>query len=321
MNDDQDFRRIDVMEELAEVESTDVLNPNDLVHRVAQARQRKFERCIEMPWAKLDKTRFALRPREVCLLGGFSGHFKSTVSTQIALGAIRQGYRVGIASLELPAEDVIESFCDIAAASNQPPMDWVSTFASWADQKLFLYDRTDGISPESAIQLTIAFKKFFGCDLVILDALMMMGVCQDPEKEQAFTQTINRVAKSFDMHVMLVHHMRKPEGRDGESRMPDKASFIGSSHIVNVSQNIVIVWHDKDKAAKFHAGALDPIEDAEKPDFKLHVAKQRGSRFEGRVALWQHKNSRGFCGTPQRLLKPMEFHSTGGLRQGWEPLH
>lgn len=313
-----DFRDINIMEELSETETADILSPNDLVVRMAERRTAKANGIL-MPWSKLHD-RFMLRPAEVCLLGGYSGHFKSTISTQIALSAMQQGFRVGIASLELPAEDVMESFADIAAANTAPPMDWVATFAAWADQKLFLYDRVDGISPETAIQLVIALRKYRGCDLVILDALMMMGVCQDTDREQQFTQTINAVAKKMGICIVLIHHMRKPDGQQGEQKIPGKYDFIGSSHIANIAQSILIAWHDKDKAAKVNVGMMNPEDDRTRPDFQLAVVKQRHNRFEGRASFWQHPNSRAFCPTPQRLLKPMEFHGNGETRCNWEPL-
>jgi len=313
-----DFRDINVMDVLSDAEIGDVLNPSSLLARM-EARRHALDTGMYMPWAKLHD-RFMLRPAEVCLLGGYSGHFKSTISNQIAISALHQGFKVGIASLELPAEDVMESLADIAATHTKPPMGWINKFANWADNKLFIYDRVDGISPESAVQLTIAFRKFFGCDLVILDALMMMGVCQDTEREQQFTQTINAVAKKMGICVLLIHHMRKPDGQQGEQRSPGKYDFIGSSHIANIAQSILISWHDKDKAAKVNVGQMDPDEDRQRPDLKLSIVKQRNARFEGTASLWQHKDSRAFCATPMRLIKPFEFHSDGSLRTGWEPL-
>ena len=100
--------------------------------------------------------------------------------------------------------------------------------------------------------------------------------------------------------MVLVHHMRKPDGRDGEDRMPGKYDFIGSSHLVNVAHAILLCWHNKKKAAEKASG--QPVED-DKPDYVVHVAKQRAGRFEGRVGLYQHPTCRAFCSTPHRKVR------------------
>ena len=59
----------------------------------------------------------------------------------------------------------------------------------------------DAITPEEAVQMVIALSKYCGCDLIVLDALMMMGVCGDTVVEQQFTQTLAAVAKRFRDHL------------------------------------------------------------------------------------------------------------------------
>jgi twinkle protein len=303
-----DFRDINVNEELAQAETSEMLCPTDLVERVA-ARRASQKSGINLPWSKLDGL-FALRPGEMVLMGGYTGHFKSTITTQIGLEAMRQGYNVGIASLELLAEDVLEQYAEMAACNSEPPLDFVKGFAGWCSDKLHIYDRVDAIKPSEAIQMTIAFAKYKRCKLVILDALMMMGVCDDLERERDFTQTLAAVAKRFGICVLLVHHVRKPQGDGGEQRIPGKYDFIGSSHLANIAASILIVWHDKRKSAKAALIAQGmQVEDFDdtKADLVVKVAKQRYAKYEGSVGLWQHRRCRAFCSTRDRRLNPVEF--------------
>lgn len=304
-----DFRDININEELAEAEANEILSAGSLVERVAARRASQSE-GIRMPWGKLDGL-FSLRGGEMVLMGGYTGHFKSTITTQIGLSALRQGYNVGVASLELLAEDVVEQYAEIAATNGLPPMEWVERFANWAEGKLHIYDRVDAIKPDEAIQMTIAFAKYRGCKLVILDALMMMGVCDDLERERDFTQTLAAVAKRFGICVLLVHHVRKPQGEAGEGKVPGKYDFIGSSHLANIAASILIVWHDKRKSSKAalieQGGRVEDFDDT-KPDLLVKVAKQRYHKYEGMIGLWQHSRCRGFCSTMDRRLAPLEFH-------------
>lgn len=301
-----DFRNIDWQEELSAAESGDMLTPDHLVDRVL-ARRNALDNGISLPWAKLQGL-IKLREGEIVMLGGYSGHFKSTISTQIALSALAQNYRVGIASLELLAEDVIEQMVEIGAGRMQPPDDYVRRFASWGSDKLFIYDRTDSIRPDEAIQMTIAFAKYRGCKLVVLDALMMMGVTDDVNKEAEFTRALAAVAKRFKVCILLVHHVRKPMGDGGEKRVPGKYDFIGSSHLVNIASTILMIWHNKDKAYQKNAGAqFDDL----LPDLLVKVAKQRNHHYEGVTGYWQHDSSRGFCETSNRKLEPIDQHWGG----------
>jgi len=303
-----DFRDINVNEELAETEAIEMLSANDLIDRL-ESRRSQHQIGINTPWAKLHGL-FAFRPGEMVLMGGYTGHFKSTITTQVGLSAMQQGYSVGVASLELLAEDVIEQYAEIAATRSGPPLDWVKRFAGWCEGRLHIYDRVDAIKPDEAIQMTIAFAKYRGCQLVVLDALMMMGVCDDLERERDFTQTLAAVAKKFNICVLLVHHVRKPQGEAGENRIPGKYDFIGSSHLANIAASILIVWHDKRKAAKRNlldqGISIDDFDD-KKPDLVVKVAKQRYHKFEGSAGLWQHERCRAFCSNQDRRLVPVSL--------------
>lgn len=297
-----DFRDININEELSLAESADMLVAGDLIERL-ERRRNEMSSGINFPWEKL-RDRISMKAGELTLLGGYSGHFKSTISSMIGLSAMRQGHKVGIASLELLAEDVVEQYAELAAANFRPPMNYVRAFSDWASDRLSIYDRTDMISPSEAIQMVIAFAKHRGCQLIVLDALMMMGVTNDVTAEGQFAQTLVAVAKKFKVHILLIHHVRKPQSERGEEIVPGKYDFLGSSLIGNVSQNIIIVWHDKVKAAKRAAGAEF---DDDRPDLLIKVCKQRNGRYEGTTGYWQSDKCRGFSSGSSRRIPPLEL--------------
>ena len=309
-----DFRDIDVNEVLADCELNDMVGPLDLVDRLME-RRTAMQKGIKLPFEKLKDTDFMLHKGSLNLIGGYTGHFKSTISSQIGLRALRTNHRVGIASLELFAEDVLEHYCEIAACQPRPNLEYVQAFADWAKEKLFIYDRMDSIEPNEAIQMVIAFAKYCGCDLIVLDALMMMGVCGDPLVEQQFTQTLAAVAKRFGTTILLVHHVRKPSGFDGEDKMPGKYDFIGSSHLANIAASIMLVWHDKqqaEKRAQSDLGVYDPDYNPNQHDMVFRVAKNRYGRYEGSVRLWQHDNCRGFTSDEHRKITAFSIQQLGG---------
>lgn len=312
-----DFRNIDVQAELAEGELSDVVRPDDLVERLL-LRRTKMSEGIKLPFEKLAQTDFMLHAGSLNLLGGYSGHFKSTISTQIGLRALRCGYKVGIASLELFAEDVLEQYAEMALTGYQPEEEYVRAFASWASSKLYIYDRMDTITPEEAIQMCVAFAKHCDCDLIVLDALMMMGVCGDVQTEQQFTQTLAAVAKRFNITILLIHHVRKPSGMEGEEKIPGKYDFLGSSMLVNICSTCMLVWHDKiqaEKRSQEELGVYDPDYNPNQHDMIFKVAKNRYGRYEGSLRLWQAESCRGFVSNDKRHMTPFSIQQlTGSIK-------
>lgn len=293
-----DFRNIDLADELSEVEGTEVLDASEGLRANEEWHSRPVQR-IELPWEKLSD-RYGMAIGGLHLLGGYSGHGKSTVALQIAIHAAKQ-HKVAVASLELEGGHLWEIMYRLASGVANPSDKAKREVTEKLSGRLLWYDRADVIPPDDIIQMIIHCAKQ-GAKLVILDCLMMVaGICQEPEKEQAFTQTLKVVAQRYQIAILVVHHMRKPVGADGEQRIPDKAGFIGSSFMVNVAHSVLVWWKDPEKAREDSSGEL--VDDS-RPDGVLSVEKNRDQAFQGRCGLWQH-SSRNYCGTSQRKVNPL----------------
>jgi replicative DNA helicase len=304
------FASLDVVEELSFASLDRITAPGDLVDR-AMERREGANSGIPMPWSKLDNL-FRLRPGELVLLGGYSGHGKSAVANQLALHAADKGYKVGIASLELPAEYVFDQMAGVAGCVKEPHEHWMRRFGYWANDKIFFYDKVDSISPNEALQMIIGLRKFHGCDLIVLDALMMVaGMGDDLEAEKLFTQRLAEVCKAFDVCVLLVAHMRKPSGGEGEMKTPNKFDFLGSSNILNVASSAILIHDNKEKAyAKSNGFEVDDSVG----DTRFIVAKQRYAPYEGVTHLYKHESCRALCNNKQRMYRPIDI----GAEDGWK---
>jgi len=312
--DIKDYRDIDAQEELSDSEIDRLISPKFLVDRLQDRREARVH-GIELPFQQLKDTDFRLHEGTLNMIGGYTGHFKSTIASQIALRALRKNIKVGVASLELFAEDVLEHLTEIANCQTAP-LNYVEAFADWANEKLFIYDRMESIDPEEAVQMCIALAKYCGCKLIVLDSLMMInGVSGDTAIEQRFSQTLAAVARKFDTCILLVHHVRKP-GAEGEAKVPGKYEFLGSSHLANIAASIMVVWHDKiqnemrtsDELGRKAAQRMN-VPHISNPEYKPHLAdmvfkvvKNRYSRYEGSIELWRHDDCRGFTSDSGRFL-------------------
>jgi len=299
-------KEIRVAEETADLQHHRIVDAKALYERLPQHRQVKSD-GVKLPWNKAEG-RVMLRPKELVLMGGYSGHFKSTLAAQIAFNAIEQEVNVGIASLELPAEEIIEQFGEFAADRHQPPLPFMEKMQASVNPYLHVYDVVDVINPETALQMVVALARDKGCKLIILDALMMMGASDDYQQEQKFSQRLAAIAKRYETCILLIHHVRKPEGHNGEAKIPGKYDFIGTSHLANISSTIITIWHDKEKAYKKNTGQTDDDSfDDSRPDLVFFVCKQRNHKFEGKLGLWQSDKSRTFCETYHRITKPRTY--------------
>ena len=131
-----DFRSIDVAKRLAPLANAEIIAPADHKDRYDEWRAKQDEGGIAMPWEKLSGL-FELKPGTLTMLAGYSGHFKSTISAQIMLGCMRQGKRVGLASLELELPQIMDQLIDIASTTGNASEKWRSDFFEWTRDKLF----------------------------------------------------------------------------------------------------------------------------------------------------------------------------------------
>lgn len=294
----------DELEMLSALGLNKFVDPSALVEKAIERRDNPV-RGIAMPWSKLQG--FEISKEGVTLIGGYSGHQKSTVTNQIALNAAASGHKVCLASLELTSDYLFNMLASQSACMGDDMHDeYLHRFGKWADDKLFIVDHADVMSPDEAIQLIIDSKRLLGCDMFVLDCLMQIDLGGELEQEKNFMAKLGAVARTYSIAICVVHHCRKP-GQEGEARIPGRESLIGSSHLVNASSGVLMVWMDMDKAAAKQRG--EELDDS-KPCFVISVAKNRFSPFVGMVGLYQHEKARLLCNSRTRQYKPIHMEDT-----------
>lgn len=294
-----DFSDVNLQEELAPIEGTEFGTWATIAEAVRERRANPIP-TIKTPWLKMDGE-YEFTVGGYHLIGGYSGHGKSTLALQCLLHA-SQFHKVAIASLEMTPDAIGEVGYSLMAGASRVAPDYEKKIDEYMKDRLNYYGRIDSISPDDAIR-AIIYAAQMGCRLILLDCLFMIeGVCADPEKEAAFTKTLATVGKKFSVAIILVHHMRKPQG--SEDHVPSKASFIGSSHMVNASLSCSIIWRDFDVIEARSRGIGDV--DQGIPDVKFKVDKNRFFASHATYSLYEHK-SRVLCETSQRKVRRVEL--------------
>lgn len=257
-----------------------------------------------LPWRKA-KGLFHFRPGEVTLWCGANGSGKSLVTGQVALSLCAQGERVCIASFEMKPLKTLERMArqwstfnvnDPAFLGNESAkaqfIDLYEQFKGWTDTRLWLYDKQGTVSASQVCAMARYCAKELGITHIFIDSLMKCVSGEDDYNGQkAFIDEITAIARDHNIHIHVVHHIRKPADED---KKPTKYDSKGSGSITDQVDNWLGVWRNKKKEQAKEAGKQ--VADGE-PDVLLICDKQRNGEWEGRIGLWFEPNSQQYLGS------------------------
>lgn len=259
-----------------------------------------------LPWPKCNDS-FEFRPGEVTMWAGQNGHGKTDVSTQVALSLVGQEHRVCVASFEMKPVVTIGRMLRMFAMTNpsshkyQSPAgmdilgDLYDEFGGWTRGRLWLYDQTGTAHAQTVLGMVKYCAQELGITHVFIDSLMKCVRDEDDYNGQKdFIDRLCALAKDHDIHIHVVHHLKKPS-KEGD--MPDKHDTKGSGSITDQVDNLFMVWRNKPKEdAGRIRGELSPKK--QEPDAYLMCRKQRN--YEGShdgeptVSLWRHREAGQF---------------------------
>ena len=256
-----------------------------------------------MPWRKTHSL-IAFRPGEVTIWGGANGNGKSLVTGQIALSLLSQDQKVCIASFEMKPSKTLERMGrqfsgfnadDPAfAGSDQAREELLKVyqqFKEWTDARLWLYDQQGTVTTAQIIAVTRYCAKELGVSHFFIDSLMKCVAGEDDYNGQKkFVDELTAIARDYQIHIHLVHHIRKPAD---ESHKPSKYDYKGSGAITDQVDNVISVWRNKAKEKDREQNK--PIKDTD-PDALLICDKQRNGEWEGSIGLWFDKPSMQYVG-------------------------
>lgn len=271
------------------------------------------EKQLYMPWGKT-KSLIQFRPGEVTVWGGENGSGKSLVTGQVQLSLCAQDEKVGLASFEMKPTKSLERMgrqwtgfnindplilCD--PAERRALLEKYAEFRDWTDNKLWMYDQQGTVEWRQVCAVARYCAKELGITQFFIDNLAKCVKGEDDfNGQKAFVGEICSIAQDENIHIHLVHHVKKPATDNAEA---NKYDFKGSGSITDQPDNVIAVWRNKKKERARQNSK--PFFDTE-PDTKLIVDKQRnGEGWEGHIGLWFHQQSTQFLAGHNH--KPMEF--------------
>lgn len=301
-NDDVDFRQY-----LRDTDAkANVKNAADYTKVLkARLRQKQTEKKVYLPWPKT-RDNFDFRKGEVTVWAGQNGHGKSLVTSMIALSLLGQDERVCIASFEMKPHVTVQRmarmfnglnpFCP--SFHNEAGVKAIDAlyddFGGFVDNRLFIYDQQGTADRELVLGMIRYCATELNIGHVFVDNIAKVVVGEDDYNGQkSFVDEITAIARDLNIHIHLVHHLKKPSK---ETELPDKNDIKGSGSIADQVDNIILVFRNKAKEIALKA---DPQKaNLDDPDQVLFVRKQRnyegGLDSEPVIKLWFDPDSNQF---------------------------
>jgi twinkle protein len=258
-------------------------------------------RAATMLWQKTrDLIRF--RQGEVSLWAGVNGHGKSMFLSQVVLDLCYQAERVMVASFEMKPARQMHRMSRQASGSNMPGREFLEVFHQWTDGRLWIYDHVGAVEWRKVIAVMRYAAKEFGITQFVIDSLMKCVKGEDDYNAQKdFVNELCAFAQTHNVHVHIVHHVRKGES---EHKAPGKFDVKGAGAITDQVDNVFIVWRNK-KAAEEGTGD---------PTCVLACEKQRNGEFEGKVGFWFDVQSQQYLEVFSEIACSYGVDGTGGKK-------
>jgi len=216
---------------------------------------------------------------------GVNASGKSTFVGQELIEAISQGFRVCAYSGELPMP-IFRYWIELQIAGPEKleaeydtyrkvdvmrvRREWREPIRNWYRNEFFIYDSLLGVNADNLLEVFEYAVKRYGCQVFLVDNLMLM-VFADQDKvlyqrQSDFTKQLKAFAQKYNVHVHLVAHPRKVDGR------VQKMDVMGSGNITNLADNVLGVYRPATEEGREEIGA----------DASIDVFK---ARFTGRQDL------------------------------------
>lgn len=251
------------------------------------------------PWGKVGNE-FRFRSGELTILAGENFHGKSQACGHFACEFIAQGAKLCVASLEYRPEKWLANIAKQAGAIGDSwTREYRDAVVNWVLEPTWVFD-VSSAKTKTILDVFAYAHARYGINVYIIDNLQKCGLADDDYAGQKlFAESLSDFARNANVHVILVHHLKK-----SDDYQPRTISAVkGSGGITDMANNVVIWWRNRKKERGDASHNSD--EAGNQPDAMMIVEKQRESGKTPKVALWFDANTGQFL--PHKEAKPKRY--------------
>lgn len=244
---------------------------------------------------------------DVTVWGGINGHGKSLIVGQQMSELMMQGEICLSISLEMLPKYTFLRMMRQATGHPIGEQDFslVAEWIKWASDKVVYADKVGKLTPNECLGIIAYAIDNYSVTQIVIDNLMRVVSGEDNYNAQKdFMQGLCDLALSSEVHIHVVHHVRKG---GSETDKIGKFDLRGCSAIADQASNIVLVQRNLAKEQmrqqiENNGGKFPEIKDEEEGDVLLSVVKNRNGEWQGEIPLWFDRRSQTYSTSPNRYL-------------------
>jgi len=253
------------------------------------------------PEGYLKYPKFEFRYKENTVLAGYNHEGKSQMVKQFLLDAIQQGERCCYADLENPMEVTTHRFSRTSLTEPFPSHALITSCVQWLREKLWIIERTEGMSLDRLHESFVYLRKKFGVKIFVIDSLTKIDGVEEEDLESQ-KRVINRMQdfdRTYETHTILVAHFKKPAYSNYVDihHAQNRFQISGSGKISDLTDNALLMFRNRFKEEVLsgrvslpEGRTLDSL--TSEPDALLIVDKQRnGESWVGHIRLWWNQQA------------------------------
>ena len=274
-----------------------ILNIREVYKQALDELKKPFP-SIKLPeWKSFNEMFGGFRTREFSILCGSTGSGKTTLLANMSAQLLRQGEKHFVMSVETGHTDYMKRILSVFAKKDLNTGEIVETkelekinsaYDKYLNSKNIEFSLYDNRVPVQQLVSDLKEMCAAGCKIAFIDNLnFFMEVTSAANALIEMDRVIHELiilCKQLDMHVVMVMHPKKTDGKDSDGRVLSEFDIKGSSTAVQEAHNVFLFNRPSSESIK------NGVRDYTDRELILRKMRRRG-KWVGRTILFKNQDT------------------------------